>query len=61
MRPASFARTGVGLAVAESAAELQVVELVRSAVGEWDAVMHLEVLGAAAADAGAVAGAHLGP
>ena len=37
------------------AAELEVGELVRAAVCEWDAVMHLEVLGAAAADAGAVA------
>ena len=52
---ASILAVGVRRPVAVVAPELQVREVVRAAVGERDAVMHLEAAGSAAADAGAVA------
>ena len=48
---AALPSEGVGRPVAAAATELEVVELVLPAVAEWDTVMYLQAIGAAALDA----------
>jgi hypothetical protein len=51
----AYSRTGVCRGVVAVAAELEVVECVGATLSEWDAVMYLQSVGAAADDAGTVA------